>query len=58
MVQGFFWVVGRSRDVFGFPFLSPFDHPCHLKSGVPPPPPPWEWERVSESRTVGSSCEV
>ena len=25
------------RDFFGFRFLSPFDHPCHLKSGVPPP---------------------
>ena len=39
MVQGFFWVVGRSTDVFGFRLLSAFDHPCHLKSGVPPPPP-------------------
>ena len=28
--------------IFPFLFLSPFDHPCHLKSGVlvPPPPPP------------------
>ena len=28
-----FW---SSRDVFGFWFLLPFDHPCNLKSGVPP----------------------
>ena len=26
--------------IFSFLFLSPFDHPCHLKSGVPVPPPP------------------
>ena len=26
-----FW----SSDFFGFWFLAPFDHPCHLKSGVP-----------------------
>ena len=30
-----FW----SRDFFGFWFLPPFNHPCHLKSGVPP----WAW---------------
>ena len=31
LVQGFFW---------GFVFLAfpPFEHPCYLKSGVPPPP--------------------
>ena len=29
MVEGFFWVVGWSRDVF--------DDPCHLKCGVSPP---------------------
>ena len=31
LVRGFFW---------GFVFLAfpPFEHPCHLKSGVPPPP--------------------
>ena len=23
---------------FGFWFLPPFDHPCHLKSGLPPAP--------------------
>ena len=28
-----FW----SRDFLGLRFLPPFDHPCHLKSGVPPP---------------------
>ena len=27
-----FW----SSDILGFWFLPPFDHPCHLKSGVPP----------------------
>ena len=26
--MGFFW----------FLYLAPFDHPCHLKSEVPPPP--------------------
>ena len=31
---GFVW---SPRDLFGFWFLSPFDHPCHLKSGVIPP---------------------
>ena len=29
----------RSNAFFGFWFLAPFDHPCHLKSGVSPPPP-------------------
>ena len=24
----------------GFVFCPPFNHPCHLKYGVPPPPPP------------------
>ena len=38
-MQGFFWVVGRSRDVFGFRFLLPFDDPCHLKCGVFSPSP-------------------
>ena len=28
-----------SREFFGFWSLPPFDHPCHLKSGVPP------WDR-------------
>ena len=27
----------RSRDnILGFDFCPQFDHPCHLKSGVPP----------------------
>ena len=26
--------------IFFFLFLSPFDHPCHLKSRIPVPPPP------------------
>ena len=34
---GFVW---SPRDFFGFLFLPPFEHPCLLKSGVPPPPPP------------------
>ena len=29
--------VGSPRNIFGF-VLPPFDHPSHLKSGVPPPP--------------------
>ena len=38
---GFFLgCVGSPRDFFGFLFLPSFDHPHHLKSGVPPPPPP------------------
>ena len=34
---GFVW---SPRDFFGFLYLPPFDHPCLLKSGVPPPPQP------------------
>ena len=30
---GFVW---SPRDFWGFWFFSPFDHPCHLNSGVPP----------------------
>ena len=26
--------------LFSFSFLAPFDHPCHLKSGLLPLPPP------------------
>ena len=26
---------GRPTNFFGFLFLHPFDHPCHLKSGTP-----------------------
>lgn len=38
LVKGFFGVVvGSPRDVFGFCFLPQLDHPCHLKSWVPPP---------------------
>ena len=41
MVQGIFWVLIETLGIFGrFLFLPPFDHLCHLKSGVPPPPPP------------------
>ena len=29
-------VVLNPRDFLRFPFLPPFDHPCHLKSGVLP----------------------
>ena len=30
--------LGKSAwDFLGFQVLPPFDHPCHLKSGVPPP---------------------
>ena len=42
-----FWVfwalIGSPRDIFRVWFLPPFDHPCHLKSVVPPPSPPaWD----------------
>ena len=41
LVQGFLFfeggaVVLNPRDFLRFPFLPPFDHPCHLKSGVRP----------------------
>ena len=29
----------KPQGFFGFLYLPPFDHPCLLKSGVPPPPP-------------------
>ena len=32
----FFHSVGSPRVFWGFRFLSRFDHPCHLKSRVPP----------------------
>ena len=35
----FLGVKFSSREFFGLWFLPPFDHPCDLKSGVPPPPP-------------------
>ena len=37
---GIFWVLfkAHARDFLGFLFLPPFNHPCHLKSGVPAPP--------------------
>ena len=35
----FLWVNFWSRDSYGFWFLSPFDHPRHLKSRVSPPTP-------------------
>ena len=35
-VRDFFGVNIWSRDFFGFCFLPPYDHPRHLKSGVPP----------------------
>ena len=45
--MGFFWrlflgkgtflgLVGGSKDFFWVLILPPFDHPCHLKSGVHP----------------------
>ena len=41
MVQGFFLLLIETLGIFGrFLFLPPFDHLCHLKSGVPSPPPP------------------
>ena len=40
----FFWKFSRlgnlAWDFSGVWFLPRFDHPRHLKSGVPPPPPP------------------
>ena len=34
----FLGCVWSPMDFFGFWFLPPFDHPCHLTSGVPPSP--------------------
>ena len=34
--RDFFEFYSRPREFLGFWFLPPFDHPCHLKSGVPP----------------------
>ena len=37
ILHGIFWGVKFwARDFFWFLYLPPFDHPCHLKSGVPP----------------------
>ena len=38
-VSDFWGIKFWCRDFFGFWFLPPFDHPCHLKSGGFPPPP-------------------
>ena len=49
--HGIFWGLNYGPCIFFFFFLkpkgfcwvlifAPFDHPCHLKSGVRPPPPP------------------
>ena len=35
---GFFGGYILVQASFGFSLLPPFDHPCQLKSGVPPPP--------------------
>ena len=42
MLVQVFWGVGggggfKPKGFLRFPFLPPFDHPCHLKSGVLPP---------------------
>ena len=38
--RGIFVVLNFGSGIFfGFWFLPPFDHPCHLKPGLPPPPP-------------------
>ena len=39
--NGIFWGLNFGPSIFwGFDFRPHyFDHPCHLKSGVPPPPP-------------------
>ena len=35
--HGIFWGINFGPVIFwGFDFCPPFDHPCHLKSGVPP----------------------
>ena len=39
---GFVWSPG---EFFGFWFLPPFDHPCHLKSGVPL----WAWVKLKRT---------
>ena len=35
----FLGFVGSPKDFFWALIFPPFDHPRHLKSGVPPPPP-------------------
>ena len=52
-----FW----SRDFWGFyvkpkgcSFLPPLEHPCHLKSGVPPPPPPWGDQHEISPRNINA----
>ena len=35
LVQGFFGVLLEALGIF-WGFKPPLDHPCHLKSGVPP----------------------
>ena len=35
--MGFFGVKLWSRDFLGALSFAPFDHPCHVKSRVPPP---------------------
>ena len=51
-VQGFVWwvSVGSRRDFWGFLFLPPFDHPCRLKSGVPP------WNCHTASKFLWAPC--
>ena len=34
------WLGNSAWDFLGFQVLPTFNHPCHLKSGVPFPPPP------------------
>ena len=50
-----FWRFLRLRnsawDFFGFLYLAPFDHPCHLKSEVPPPP----WDEFSSLLPIVTS---
>ena len=48
LVQGFWGVLFEALGIsWGVLFLPPFDHPCHLKSGVPPLPPPWAGNQVT-----------
>ena len=60
---GIFWVLfkAHARDFLGFLFLPPFNHPCHLKSGVPAPPdflPPLPISQRKEGTVSTSQCVI
>ena len=57
--RGLWGFVGSPGEYLRFRFLSPFDHPRYLKSGVPtpyPPPPPVAGGCVIRTFFNGLSC--